>query len=161
MNQSSKIVSKFMPLLGVLILIVATTLWIIQETTKETAIPFSSMVKTIQHQKGETVTLTENSDGSLHLETKEGKYVSNVPPNSQMVDKLVEKYNIDYSFNNSSKFGKWIMGGLVISLAGAALALQKSKGGIGISNPMKNSLSKAVASSQQLRLMMLVGLEMK
>ena len=144
LNQSSKLVSKFIPLIGVFILLIGAAVWIIQQSNKEISVPFSSMAKTIQNQKGETVTLTENSDGSLHLQTKDGKYVSNVPPNSQMVDKLVEKYNVDYSFNNSSKFGKWIMGGVLVSLAAAALALQNKKGGgMGLSNPMKNSLSKA------------------
>ncbi|MDP4169242.1 MAG: AAA family ATPase [Bacillota bacterium] len=143
MNPGLKNASKLIPLIGALLLVLATTIWFVQEANKEIAVPFSSMVKTIQQSKGETVTLTEDSDGSLHLQTKDGKYVSNVPPNSTMVDKLVEKYNVDYSFSDSSRFGKWVMGGVVISLAAAALALQKSKGGIGISNPMKNSLSKA------------------
>ncbi|MDP4163983.1 MAG: AAA family ATPase [Bacillota bacterium] len=143
MNPGLKNASKLIPLIGALLLVLATTIWFVQEANKEIAVPFSSMVKTIQQSKGETVTLTENADGSLHLQSKDGKYVSNVPPNSTMVDKLVEKYNVDYSFSDSSRFGKWVMGGVVISLAAAALALQKSKGGIGISNPMKNSLSKA------------------
>ena len=106
-------------------------------------IPFSSVENIIQNQNGKAVTLTEHSDGSLHLEAGGQKYVSHVPPNSQMIDKLVEKYTINYSFSNSSRYGKWIMAGVILTLVGAGFALQKTKGGFGLSNSMKNSLSQA------------------
>lgn len=142
MNQSKKIVTKFIPLFAAFILLIAGITWMIQTTDKEKEIPFSALVENIQNQNGKVVTLKEHSDGSLHLETKDGKYVTHVPPNSQMVNKLVQKYNVDYSFSNSSRFGKWVMGGVIITLAAAAYALQKTKGGFGISNSMKNSVSK-------------------
>ncbi|XJZ28277.1 AAA family ATPase [Bacillota bacterium Lsc_1132] len=142
MNKSKKAVSKFIPLLAAILIITAVVSWFFVGSNQETSIPFSKMEKTIQAEKGQTVTLTENGDGSLHLVTKNGKYVSHVPPNSQMVNKLVEKYNIDYSFSNSSRYGKWVLGGAIAALAAAALALQKTKGGFGLSNSMKNSLAK-------------------
>jgi cell division protease FtsH len=143
LNKSSKkTVSKYIPLFTAFILIIAAIIWFFQTTNKETAIPFSEMQKTIQAQNGKTVSLTEEADGSLHLVTEHGNYVSHIPPNSQMVNSLVQKYNIDYTYSNSSHYGKWIMGGLVLIIAAAAFALQKTKGGFGVSNSMKNSVSK-------------------
>ncbi|MEH7113856.1 AAA family ATPase [Neobacillus niacini] len=143
MNQSKKIVSKIIPLIVALLLLIAGIAWIIQITNNKMEIPFSSVESTIQNQNGKSVTLTEHSDGSLYLEAGDHKYVSHVPPNSQMVSKLVEKYNINYSFSSSSRYGKWIMAGVLAALVGAAFALQKTKGGFGLSNTMKNSVSQA------------------
>ncbi len=142
MNQSKKVVSKYIPLLVAFLIITAALTWFLVGSNQETSMPFSQMEKAIQAEKGQAVSLTENADGSLHLVTKNGKYVSHVPPNSQMVSKLVEKYNVDYSFSSSSRYGKWILGGVVVALSAAALALQKTKGGLGFSNSMKNSLAK-------------------
>jgi len=143
MNQSKKIVSKFIPLFMVLIFVVAGIVWYVQTSNNEVAIPFSSVEKTIKAQNGKSVTLTERADGSINIKAGKSEYVSHVPPNSQMIDKLVEKYNIEYSYSTSSRYGKWIMGGVVLLLAGAAYALQKTKGGFGLSNSMKNSVSKS------------------
>lgn len=143
MNQSKKLVSKIIPLIAALLILMAGIIWIIQTTNKKIEIPFSSVENTIQNQNGNSVTLTEYSDGSLQLKAGENKYVSHVPPNSQMVDKLVEKYNINYSFSNSSTFGKWIMSGVILALVGTAFVLQKTKGGFGLSNSMKNSVSQS------------------
>jgi cell division protease FtsH len=144
LNQSKKIASKFIPLITAFILIIAATIWVgISTNNKEISIPFSSLEKTIQSQNGKPVSLTERADGSIHLTTKEGQYITHIPPNSQMIEKLVEKYNINYSFSNSSPYGKWILAGVILLLASTAFALQKTKGGFGISNTMKNSISKA------------------
>jgi cell division protease FtsH len=143
LKQNKKIVSKLVPLIAAIIILIAGIIWFIQAENKETAIPFSSMEKIIQTQKGKTVTLTEESDGTLHLKTSGGQYVSHVPPNSQMANKLVAKYNVNYSFASSSPFAKWILGGIILILTAAAFVLQKSKGGsFGLSNSMKNSVSK-------------------
>jgi cell division protease FtsH len=143
LNQSKKLVSKIIPLIAALLLIIAGIAWIIHTTNTKIEIPFSSVENTIKEQHGNSVVLTEHSDGSLDLEAGGQIYASHVPPNSQMIDKLVEKYNIDYSFSNSSRFGKWFMAGVLLALVGAAFALQKAKGGFGLSNSMKNSVSEA------------------
>jgi len=143
MNQSKKIVSKFIPLFTVFIFVIAGIVWYVQTLNNEVAIPFSSVEKTIQAQNGKPVTLTERADGSLEIKAGKSEYVSHVPPNSQMIDKLVEKYNIEYSYSTSSRYGKWIMGGVILLLAGSAFALQKTKGGLGFPNSMKNSVSKS------------------
>jgi cell division protease FtsH len=143
LNKSSKkAISKYIPLFTALILVIAAVVWVIQTTNKEIAIPFSEMEKTIQNQHGKTVSLTEDMDGSLHLVTSNGKYVSHIPPNSQMINSLVAKYNINYTYSTSSPYGKWMIGGVILILAAAAFALQKARGGFGVSNSMKNSVSK-------------------
>ncbi len=145
MDMSKKALNKFIPLIVAVIIAAAGITWTIQSTAKETVIPYSSMENKIKAENGKMVSLEERSDGSLTLTTSEGKFMAKVPPNSQMADELVSKYKVDYTFTNSSKYGKWIMGGVIVSLAAAAFALQKAKGGsgIGVSNTMKNSLSKA------------------
>lgn len=142
MNQSKKLVSKIIPLLTAFILIITGIIWVIQTTNKKIDIPFSSIENIIQNQNGKAVTLKEYSDGSLHLNAGEKEYLSHVPPTSQMVDKLVEKYNVNYTFSNSSRFGKWMMTGVVATLVAAAFVLQKVKGGFGLTNSMKNSVSQ-------------------
>lgn len=142
MNQSKKRVLKIIPLISALLLIIAGIVWMVQSTNDNIEIPFSSVERTIQNQNGKTVTLTEYSDGSLHLEAGNIEYVSHIPPDSQMIDRLVGNYNINYTFSNSSRFGKWITALIILSVAGAAFVLQKTKGGFGISNSMKNSVAK-------------------
>ncbi|WP_419888642.1 AAA family ATPase [Neobacillus niacini] len=143
MNQSKKLVSKIIPLIAALLIILGGVTWFFQTTNKEIEIPFSSVEETIQKQNGKPVALTEHSDGSIKLTVDGFKYESHVPPNSQMIDKLVENYNINYSFSNNSRFGKWIMAGIILALVGTAIVLQKTKGGLGLSNSMKNSVSQA------------------
>lgn len=143
LNQSKKLVSKIIPLIAALLIILGGVTWFFQTTNKEIEIPFSSVEETIQKQNGKPVALTEHSDGSIKLTVDGFKYESHVPPNSQMIDKLVENYNINYSFSNNSRFGKWIMAGIILALVGTAIVLQKTKGGLGLSNSMKNSVSQA------------------
>ncbi|PLR94157.1 AAA family ATPase [Bacillus sp. T33-2] len=144
MNSNSKLVSKFLPLIAAFVVImVASITWFVQKADPEISVPFSSLVKTVQNLDGETAILIEQYDGTLHLETKDAKYVSQVPPNSQMVDKLVETFNVKYSYSSNSKYGKWLMGGLLVLLVAGALVVQKkTQGGIGAGSKMKNSLSK-------------------
>ena len=143
MNQSKKIVSRFIPLFAALVLVIAGVVWFIQTSNNQITIPFASVEKTIQAQNGASVSLTERADGSLYIKAGNKEYVSHIPPNSQIVEKIVEKYNIDYSYSTSSRYGKWILGGILLILAGAAIALQKTKGGFGLHNSMKNSVAKS------------------
>lgn len=128
--------------MAALMIVISVFIWMIQTTNSEVPIPFASMEKKIQSQNGQTVQIKENADGTLHLTTKEGHYISHVPPNSQMVNKLVEKYKIDYSFSTSTPYGKWVIAGVILMLASAAFILQKNKGGFGLADSMKNSVSK-------------------
>ncbi|MEH7118846.1 AAA family ATPase [Neobacillus vireti] len=143
MNESKKLVSKFIPLITAFVIVITGIIWYIQASHNEISIPFSSVEKTIQAQNGKVVSLTEQADGSLYMKAGNKEYVSHIPPNSQVIEKLVEKYNIDYTYTTSSRYGKWVMGGFVVLLAGAAVALQKTRGGFGLNNSMKNSVAKA------------------
>ncbi|WP_066317670.1 AAA family ATPase [Bacillus sp. FJAT-29814] len=143
MNQSNKTATKFIPLFAALLIICTGIIWSIQSTNKKIEIPFSSVENIVQSQNGKSVTLIQRTDGSLYLKAGEKEYVSHVPPNSQMIEKLVERYNIAYSFSSSSRYGKWVLGGVLLLLAGAVFAVYKTKGGFGPGNSMKNSVSKA------------------
>jgi cell division protease FtsH len=141
MNQSKKTVTKFIPLFAALLIICAGIIWSIQTANKEIEVPFSTVESIVKNQNGKPVTLTERTDGSLYMEAGGKEYVSHVPPNSQMVEKLVEQYNINYTFTSSSRYGKWVLSGLLLLLVGVAFAVYKSKGGFGPGNSMKNSVA--------------------
>ncbi|MEH7125891.1 AAA family ATPase [Bacillus sp. JJ1773] len=144
MKLQFKKASTMVPIIVGLLMIVAAVIWAVQAGNKEVAIPFSSVEKLIASQNGELVTINENKDGKLTIVTSDGEYKSHVPPNSQMIDKLVENYNVQYTFSSSSPFTPWILGGLMILLVGLGVYLYKSgKGGLGAANTMKESLSKA------------------
>ncbi|WP_144461326.1 AAA family ATPase [Siminovitchia fortis] len=140
MKSNSKFTTKIVPLAIGLIVIAACIVWAVQTMDKGTVIPFSEMESTIQAQNGELVSLKETSDGTLYLKTPNGKFISHVRPNSQMVEKLVETYHISYKYSNGSQAGNWVVGGLIVLMAGAAFVLHK-KGKIGVT-AMKNSTSK-------------------
>lgn len=105
LNQSKKTMSKFIPLFITFIIVFASFLLFVQTANHDIAIPFSNVEKIVQQQHGKRVAITEQSDGTVYIKTGNKEYVSSVPPNSQMVDKLVEKYNIDYSYSESSRYG--------------------------------------------------------
>ena len=143
MNSNPKFVSKILPLFAAfMVIIMLAATFVFQNTDDKVSVPFSSLVKTIEGLNGGEATLIEKMDGTLVLETKDSTFVSQVPPGSQMVEKLVEKYNINYEYMNNSKYGAWILGGVLLLLMGAAFVIQKKTGGIGTGNRMKNSLSK-------------------
>ncbi|WP_144480534.1 AAA family ATPase [Cytobacillus oceanisediminis] len=143
MNSNPKFVSKVLPLFAafmVLVTIAATI--VVQNNDDQVSVPFNSLVKSVESLNGDEATLIEKMDGTLILKTNDSTFVSQVPPGSDMVDKLVEKYNISYEYMNNSKYGAWILGGVLLLLMGAAFVIQKKTGGIGAGNRMKNSLSK-------------------
>lgn len=143
MNSNPKLVSKILPLfLAVMVVITLTATVVMNNTDDKVSVPFASLVKTVESLNGEKATLTEHINGTLILKTKDSTYISQVPPGSQMVDKLVEKNNISYEYTNSSKYGAWIIGGVLILFMGAIYFIQKKTGGIGAGNRMKNSLAK-------------------
>jgi len=128
------------PLVIGMLVIAACIVWAVQSFDRGTAIPFSQMEETIQAQNGKLVSLKETSDGTLYLKTPEGTFISQVRPNSPVVDDLVQTYHINYKFTNGSQAGNWIIGGLIVLMAAAAFVLHK-RGKIGVST-MKNSTAK-------------------
>jgi cell division protease FtsH len=143
MNSNPKFVSKLLPLFAVFMVLITIAATLVAKNTEEkVSVPFSSLVNTVESLEGEPASLTENLDGTLTLKTKDSTFVSQVPPGSQMVDKLVEKNNINYEYASNSKYGAWILGGVILLLMGAVYVIQKKTGGIGTGNRMKNSVSK-------------------
>ncbi|MBY0095590.1 AAA family ATPase [Mesobacillus maritimus] len=142
--NTTKIFSKLFPFFAVLMIVLTiSTIIYIDTTSNKTSVPYSTIAQTVESLGTETANLTEHPDGTLELETKEATFISKVPPNSQMVEELVATQNIHYTYSNNSKYGSLILGGIFFLLLTAAFIVQKkTKGGIGIGNKMKNSLSK-------------------
>ncbi|QNK90548.1 AAA family ATPase [Sporosarcina sp. resist] len=131
----------------VLVLLVTGTVasvgWYFFDANKGIAVSFSELEKTIQAQNNQVVSLKETSNGTLYLQTKDEKYVTQVRPESQLVEQLVEKYNISYNYSDQSKFSSLLFGGVFITLLITLIVLHK-KGKIGVgASSMKNSASKS------------------
>lgn len=142
-----KLISKFATKIVVLVLLVTGTAacagWYFFDANKGIAISFSELEKTIQAQNDQVVSLKETSNGTLYLQTKDEQYVTQVRPESQLVEQLVEKYNISYKYSDQSQFSSLLIGGLFLALLVTLFVLHK-KGKIGVgASSMKNSASKA------------------
>lgn len=136
--------SKILPFVILSFVILAGITWYVMDRNQVTTIPFSSVEKTIKAQEGQTVSIKEKPNGKLVISTIDGTYVSHIPPNSQMVNKLVSTYNIDYLYSSTNTYSIWILGGVVGLLFAAVIAIQKkTKGGIGIKGKSKNAISTA------------------
>ena len=136
--------SKILPFVILSFVILAGIAWYVMDKSQVTTLPFSSVEKTINAQEGQTVSIKEKPNGKLVINTADGTYVSHIPPNSQMVNKLVSTYNIDYVYSSTNTYSIWILGGLVGLLFAAVITIQKkSKGGIGIKGKSKNAISTA------------------
>lgn len=142
-----KIISKFATKIMVLVLLVAgiaaSVGWYFFDANKGIAVSFSELEKTIQAQNDQVVSLKETSSGTLYLQTIDGQYVTQVRPESQLVEQLVEKYNISYNYSDQSQFGSLLFGGMFVTLLITLIVLHK-KGKIGVgASSMKNSASKS------------------
>ncbi|MBY6053422.1 AAA family ATPase [Cytobacillus firmus] len=130
----------------VVTVILAAVIWTVQAGKKDVTVPFSSVEKIIASQDGKTVAVQEYKNGKLLITAPDGEYISHVPPNSEMVDNLVETYNIQYSFATTGPYTQWILGGAVLLFIAIGIYLFKSgKGGMGATNTMKQSVSKPKA----------------
>lgn len=142
-----RLVSKFATKIVVLVLLVTGTVasvgWYFFDANKGIAVSFSELEKTIQAQNNQVVSLKETSKGTLYLQTKGEQYVTQVRPESQLVEQLVEKYNISYKYSDQSQFSSLLFGGVVITLLITLIVLHK-KGKIGVgASSMKNAASKS------------------
>lgn len=142
-----KLISKFATKILVLVLLVIGTAtsvgWYFFDANKGIEISFSEFEKTIQAQNEQAVSLKETSNGTLYLKTKDERYMTQVRPESQLVEQLVEKYNISYKYSDQSQYSSLIIGGLFLGLLVALFVLHK-KGKIGVgASAMKNSAAKS------------------
>ncbi|WP_026582218.1 AAA family ATPase [Bacillus sp. J33] len=135
--------STIVLLLLAVTVILAAVIWTVQAGKKDVTVPFSTVEKLIASQDGKTVAIQEYKNGKLLITAPDGEYISHVPPNSEMVDKLVETYNIQYTFATTGPYTPWILGGFILLLIAIGIYLYKSgKGGMGATNTMKQSVSK-------------------
>lgn len=146
MKSRLKKPSTIISMVLVVTVILAAVIWTVQAGKKDVTVPFSSVEKIIASQDGKTVAVQEYKNGKLLITAPDGEYISHVPPNSEMVDKLVETYNIQYSFATTGPYTPWILGGVVLLFIAIGIYLFKSgKGGMGATNTMKQSVSKPKA----------------
>ncbi|GLB60681.1 AAA family ATPase [Cytobacillus sp. NCCP-133] len=135
--------STVVSLLLVVTVILAAVIWTVQAGNKDVTVSFSTVEKLIASQDGKTVSIQEYKNGKLLISAPDGEYISHVPPNSEIVDKLVETYNIQYTFAPTGPFTPWILAGVVLLFIAIGLYLYKAgKGGMGATNTMKQSVSK-------------------
>nr|WP_238941874.1 AAA family ATPase [Bacillus sp. REN10] len=134
---------KILPLLAVLIVVAAGIAIYMRNVDQATPIPFSSIEKIIQRHAEEKVSLQETSDGTLYLTTENKQYVSHISPGSQSVDRLVEIYNVQYTYSDQAPADNWIMGGFTILLIAVGAFIVSQKKSSASSKSMKHSLSRA------------------
>nr|WP_144928282.1 AAA family ATPase [Paenibacillus bovis] len=142
MKSNSRISAKLIPLVIGFVSVVAATIWAFSTMNSGKVIPFSSIEDTIQAQNGELVTLTEKVDGTIYIDTPDGKFISHFRPNSPLVEELVQKYNIQYTYSDSSSAGYFIFGGIIIVGLTTAIILRK-KGGLSFAKS-KHSTAKSI-----------------
>ncbi|OKL37312.1 AAA family ATPase [Domibacillus mangrovi] len=125
------------------LLLVSGVFWYVQGTNKTTVIPFSSVENIIQKEKGQAVELEEHPDGTLHISTQNGDYTSYISPGSTAVDRLNETYNIRYEYVKVEAYENWIAIGFILIIAAIGFYIYRKKGGVGVAQSMKNSVSHA------------------
>jgi cell division protease FtsH len=143
LKPNSKFATKIVVLVVLVIGIAASVGWYVSGANKGMNMSFSEFEKTIQAQEGKPLSLKEKADGTLYLETKDGLYVTQVRPQSQLAEQLVEKYNLSYTFADVGQYNGLIVGGLILAAFLTLVILhKKGKLGVGVSS-MKNGASKA------------------
>lgn len=143
MKPNSTFATKIVVLVALVIGVATTVGWYVSNANKGMNVSFSEFEKTIQAQEGQQVSLKEAADGTLSLKTAEGLYVTQVRPQSQLAEQLVEEYNLSYKYADSGQFSGVIFGGLLVAALLMLFILhRKGKLGVGVSS-MKNSASKS------------------
>ncbi|MBM7647402.1 cell division protease FtsH [Bacillus ectoiniformans] len=144
MNLPSNFTKKILPYALGFLVVAACIFWIIIDTDQTKTVPYSSLEKIIQEQDGQSVSLVEKFDGTLILHTQDGEYTSHISPGTLSADKLIEKYNITYSYSNSNAYEGWMIGGVILLLIAIAYYMnRRGKGGESTARSMKNTVSKA------------------
>ena len=143
MKPNSKFATKIVVLVALVIGVVTGVGWYVSGTPKGENVSFSEFEKTIQSQANQKLALKESADGTLSLLTQDGLYITQVRPQSQLAEQLVEKYNLSYKYADSGQYGSLVFGGLIIAALITLFILhRKGKLGAGVSS-MKNGASKA------------------
>ncbi|WP_262173953.1 ATP-dependent metallopeptidase FtsH/Yme1/Tma family protein [Saccharococcus sp. Marseille-Q5394] len=144
MKPKSTFATKIVVLVILVIGIATSVGWyVVSGANKGMDMSFTEFEKTIQAQEGQSLSLKEKADGTLQLKTQDGLYVTQVRPQSQLAEQLVEKYNLSYTFADASQYNGLFIGGLILaSFLTLVILHKKGKLGVGVSS-MKNGASKA------------------
>ncbi|WP_347177926.1 hypothetical protein [Sporosarcina thermotolerans] len=111
MKPISKFATKIVVLVVLVIGIVASVGWYVSGANKGINVSFSEFEKTIQAQDDQQLALREKADGTLYLQTEGELYITQVRPQSQLAERLMEKYNLSYKFVDNSQYSGLIIGG--------------------------------------------------
>lgn len=143
LKPNSKFATKIVVLVVLVIGIAASVGWyVVSGANKGMNVSFSEFEKTIQAQEGQRLSLKEKADGTLQLQTEDGQYVTQVRPQSQLAEQLVENYNLSYTFADAGQYNGLFIGGLILASFLTLMILhKKGKLGVGVSS-MKNGTSK-------------------
>ncbi|MCM3636750.1 ATP-dependent metallopeptidase FtsH/Yme1/Tma family protein [Sporosarcina luteola] len=144
MKPKSTFATKIVVLVILVIGIATSVGWyVVSGANKGMDMSFTEFEKTIKAQEGQSLSLKEKADGTLQLKTQDGLYVTQVRPQSQLAEQLVEKYNLSYTFADASQYNGLFIGGLILaSFLTLVILHKKGKLGVGVSS-MKNGASKA------------------
>lgn len=139
MKSRSKLKTKIIVFTLIGLAIAATVSWIVVDINKGTELSLAEMEAKIQSLDGKQAELTEKSNGKLYLKTNEGVYVTNVPPQNQIVEEWIKTYDLNYKYSEQGSIGSMIIGGALIALLISFIVFQ---GKVGV-RTVKNSSSKA------------------
>lgn len=139
LKSRSKLKTKIIIFTLIALAIAAAVSWIVVDINKGTELSFAEMEAKIQSLDGKQAELTEKSNGKIYLKTNEEVYVTNVPPESQIVEEWIKTYDLNYKYSEQGSIGSIIIGGALIALIISFIVFQ---GKVGV-RTVKNSSSKA------------------
>ncbi|WP_040228502.1 AAA family ATPase [Bhargavaea cecembensis] len=142
MKPVSKITSKVFLVTALLVLVSAAAAWFAFGYERTTDVSFAKMQGIIQAADGQEMTLTESSGGTLVLQTSDGKYSTNIPPNSQSVEQLVINNDVAYEYSKQNT-GDRLLLVIVFAAIGTTLFVLHRKGKLGVASSMKQSAAKS------------------
>ncbi|WP_424237156.1 AAA family ATPase [Bhargavaea ginsengi] len=142
MKPISKLSSKVFLVALLLVVAVGGTGWFWYDSTRPAEVPFAKIQELVRSDAGTMMTLTESASGTLTLETPDGTYRTNVPPNSQSVEQLVVNHAVNYEYSKQSTADRLLLAGIFGAIAATFFILYR-KGKLGTASSMKQSAAKA------------------
>ena len=142
MKPISKMTSKMFLITVLLVAVGSIAAWFAFGYERTTGVSFAKMEDLIQAGDGQKMTLTESAGGTLVLETPEGKYSTNIPPNSQSVEKLVINNDVTYEYSKQNTRDRMLLV-IIFAAVGTGLFVLHRKGKLGVASSMKQSAAKS------------------
>lgn len=143
MKPISKLTSKILFIALTVTAAAAGAIWIYMQGTASKEVSFAELETLIAGQADQALLLNESAGGKLTVTVRDQTYTTKVPPQSTLVDDLVQKYNISYRYTGGRSAEGWIFGGLLLA-AFLALFILHKKGKLNIgASSMKHQAAKA------------------